>query len=146
MTIEIDIKGDGLNTDKTRLEIILKNLISNSFRYMDIKKPNPLLRIEACVSDDLATIKVMDNGIGIGADHLPKIFNMFYRAVEHSQGTGIGLFLVRESAKMLCGKILVQSKLGEWTTFTLSIVNFRHGNNIGMPESEGVMQLETAQA
>ena len=66
---------------------------------------------------------------------------MFYRAVEHSKGAGIGLFLVKESVKMLRGRISVKSSLGEWTIFYLNIPNFKHGN-VNMPESEAVVLEE----
>jgi signal transduction histidine kinase len=63
---------------------------------------------------------------------------MFYRAVEHSKGTGIGLFLVKESVKMLRGKISVKSNLGEWTVFYLNLPNLKQGN-VNTPESEAVI-------
>ena len=79
-----------------------------------------------------------DNGIGIARQHIRKVFDMFYRAVEHSKGTGIGLFLVKESVKMLRGRISVKSSLGEWTVFYLNLPNLRQGN-VNTPESEAVI-------
>jgi signal transduction histidine kinase len=139
----VNISGTDFYTDRTRLEIIFKNLISNSFRYMDFARSNPLIKIEAVISDRNLRITVYDNGIGIGRQHLSRVFDMFYRAVEHSQGTGIGLFLVKESVKMLRGRISVKSSLGEWTVFYLDIPNFKHGS-VNIPESEEVVLDERA--
>jgi signal transduction histidine kinase len=122
------------HSDKTRLNIILKNLVSNSFRYFDPMKSENYVVIEGQVNEQQMTIKITDNGIGIEDKHLPRIYDMFYRAVEHSQGTGIGLFLVRETVRMLRGKIAVKSKLGEWTIFYLTVPNLK--GNAAVIESE----------
>lgn len=128
-------------TDRTRLEIILKNLIANSFRYLDIAKSKNYLKIDAVFRDNHVYLTIEDNGIGIGKQHLTKIFQMFYRAVEHSKGTGIGLFLVKESVKMLRGRIGVKSVLGEWTTFNVTLPNLKQGNH-NLPESIDVIHTE----
>lgn len=135
--VEVVIDGDEFFTDKTRFDIILKNLISNSFRYFDYSKSHPFIRIHGHTTSQNLTLTVTDNGIGIDKKHLGKIFNMFYRAVEHSKGTGIGLFLVRESAKMLRGRISVRSRLGEWTEFTVVLPNIKHGV-LNIPETEEI--------
>jgi signal transduction histidine kinase len=141
LNISVNIQNDEVCTDRARLEIVLKNLLSNSFRYIDLNKSVSYIKIEGMVDADALRISVTDNGIGIGKEHLGKIFDMFYRAVETSQGTGIGLFLVKESVKMLRGKISVKSNLGEWTTFYLSIPNQQHGI-IASPETEAVVLEE----
>jgi signal transduction histidine kinase len=108
---------------------------------MDITKSSSFLRIEGSIHDDQLRISIVDNGIGIGKQHFTRIFDMFYRAVEHSKGTGIGLFLVKESVKMLRGRISVKSVLGEWTMFYLMLPNFKHGS-INLPESEAIVLEE----
>lgn len=119
----IRVSGSTFNTDKMRLEIILKNLISNAYRYYAPNKANNYLFIEANIQEEQVTIEIMDNGIGIGRSHLPKIFDMFYRAVDHAHGSGIGLFLVKETVKMLHGKITVKSSIKNWTRFTITLPN-----------------------
>lgn len=119
----IRVSGGLMKTDKMRLEIILKNLISNSYRYYAPHKQNNYLFIEANIHEDQVSIEVMDNGIGIGRSHLPRIFDMFYRAVDNAHGSGIGLFLVKETVKMLHGKITVKSSLKNWTRFTITLPN-----------------------
>ncbi len=102
----------------------LKSFLKTLYRMQSatqISKNNSYIRIEAEKKQDDLIISIEDNGIGIGPRHLPKIFDMFYRAVEHSRGSGIGLFLVRESVKMVRGTISVHSTLGMGTTFVLTL-------------------------
>ncbi len=130
----VEVKGDVFYSDKTRIEIVLKNLLSNAIRYADPSKENCFLYIKTVVTNNYLSLVMEDNGIGIGKEHLPKIFDMFYRASEDSKGTGLGLFLVRESVKMLRGNISVNSRLGEGTVFRLKLPNLHKYNN-EMPES-----------
>ena len=137
------VSGFGLQSDRTRLEIVIKNVLSNAYRYYDSTKKSNYIFIEATQTNDTMTLDIMDNGIGIGEEHLSKIFDMFYRAVDTSHGTGIGLFLVKESVKMLRGKISVKSSLGEWTRFTISLPNLQH-SLVEEPEDELVIMENQA--
>jgi signal transduction histidine kinase len=133
----IRVSGTKFNCDRMRLEIILKNLISNSYRYYAPNKQNNYLFIEANIHDDQVSIEIMDNGIGIGRSHLPRIFDMFYRAVDNAHGSGIGLFLVKETVKMLHGKITVKSSLKNWTRFTITLPNNYENHSIE-PETDKI--------
>lgn len=124
---EISVTGGLFRSDKTRLEIVLKNLISNAFRYSDPMKDS-YIHIKVAITSSHMTLTMADNGVGIAAEHLPKIFEMFYRASQDSKGSGLGLFLVRESVKILQGEIAVSSKLGEGTTFILELPNLAGSN------------------
>ena len=137
----IDISHGEFHTDKTRLEIILKNLVSNAVRYADFSKEAPLIRIEADLHETYATIRITDNGIGIATVHIGKIFEMFYRANDEAKGSGIGLFLVRESVKMLRGTIEVESTLDKGTTFLLTLPNLNRINVNHLPETEPIKIL-----
>jgi signal transduction histidine kinase len=108
-------------TDGLRLRVILKNLVSNAIAYHDMRKQDPFIKIEIKYNSDAAIINVSDNGIGIDNEHLKSIFKMFYRADETSNGSGLGLYIVKESIEKLEGKIEVQSKLKEGTTFIITI-------------------------
>ncbi len=108
-------------TDGRRLSVILKNLISNSIRYHDLEKDNPFIKVEILYKANIAIIIVKDNGIGIDSHHLENIFKMFYRADETSKGSGLGLYIVKETVDKLNGKIEVSSRKNEGTTFTLTI-------------------------
>jgi K+-sensing histidine kinase KdpD len=72
-----------------------------------------------------AHIRIEDNGIGIDREHLDKIFLMFYRATESRSGSGLGLYIVKETIETLQGQIKVQSRIGEGTVFTISLPNLQ---------------------
>jgi PAS domain S-box-containing protein len=107
--------------DRTRLEVILNNLISNSIRYRDATKAQPRLTLSVKVDHERATIQIADNGVGIDPKVKGKIFEMFYRGNQRSQGSGIGLYIVRETLNRLGGNIEVDSVHGQGTTFTVEI-------------------------
>ena len=110
-----------LQTDSMRLKIVLSNLIDNSLKYRDDKKDKPFIRIEAVERDDVKLIIVKDNGLGIDQIYLDKIFHMFFRASEHSKGSGLGLYIVKETLNKINGSIQVESSLGLGTTFMVRI-------------------------
>lgn len=110
-------------TDSKRVSIVLNNLLSNAINYHNIRKLNPFINIEATITDKEAKIEVSDNGLGIAHEHLGKIFDMFYRASYDSKGSGLGLYIVKETIQKLGGKISVHSELGEGTKFTIIIPN-----------------------
>ena len=110
-----------LNTDSMRLKIVLSNLIDNSLKYRDEQKEKPFVRIEAAKRDDVKLIIVKDNGVGIDQAYLENIFHMFFRAHENSKGSGLGLYIVKETLGKLNGTIQVESSVGSGTTFMVRI-------------------------
>lgn len=112
-----------LYTDGTRLKIVLSNLIDNALKYRDASKQVPFIRIEAVERDGVNVIIVKDNGLGIDELYIDKIFNMFYRASEQSQGSGLGLYIVKETLNKLNGRIRVESMPGKGTTFMVELLN-----------------------
>jgi len=112
-----------LVSDPARLRIILSNIISNAIKYRDDDKEESYLSISAEISDIEAIIRIEDNGIGISTDYIDKIYNMFYRATEKSEGSGLGLYIVKETIDKLKGTITVESVLKEKTLFTITIPN-----------------------
>jgi len=72
---------------------------------------------------DHAKIIVQDQGIGIREDLHDRIFEMFYRASNQSEGTGLGLYIVSETAQKLGGNVALDSELGTGSTFEVSIPN-----------------------
>ncbi len=121
-TIDI-IEQSQLYSDPYRLLVIFNNLLSNSIKYRDPKKALNFVHFYITIEKRLLTIKVHDNGIGISSAFLPKIFNMFYRATELSEGAGLGLYIVRETVQKLGGRIDVQSEPGMGTMFEIEIPN-----------------------
>ncbi|MFN8145085.1 MAG: PAS domain S-box protein [Bacteroidia bacterium] len=110
-------------TDKSRLLVILSNMMSNAVKYQDSGKKDRTVDI-SIQSDTLhAEIRVRDNGIGIESNDLDKIFEMFYRATKHSNGSGLGMYIVKETLTKLNGTISVESTPGAGTCFTVCLPN-----------------------
>ena len=110
-------------SDPLRLTIIFNNLISNAIKFQDQNKSESFLSVIINANEKEAYVQVKDNGIGIDEHHLPKIFNMFYRGTERSNGSGIGLYIVKETVEKLGGSISVESIFGAYTLFKIKIPN-----------------------
>ncbi|NOS94504.1 MAG: HAMP domain-containing histidine kinase [Cyclobacteriaceae bacterium] len=118
----LDVPSDFLiNSDIVRLQVIFGNIISNAFKYHDLAKADPFLKITSVVNQNAIQIYFEDNGSGIREEYLSKIFSMFYRANTQSEGAGLGLFIVREAIDKLNGAIEVKSTYGVATTFIVSL-------------------------
>lgn len=122
ITFEIDTK-QVFYVDMYRLSIIFGNLLSNAIRYRDNYKEKQTIHIRIAADKETAKITFADNGIGIGQEHIDKIFKMFYRASSDSKGSGLGLYIVQETVQKLNGKISIDSKLGEGTMFVIELPN-----------------------
>ena len=118
----IEVRGSlPFHSDPYRLSVIINNLVSNAIKYRDVAKKDHVLSVKANVTDNNVEISVSDNGIGIPEEYLHKIFDMFYRATDRSEGAGLGLYIVRETVEKLQGSIAVESEAGEWTTFRIAL-------------------------
>ena len=122
---EVNIESDyAFVSDAGRLAIVLNNLISNAIKYRDENK-NCFLKIKVSVTVTHATIIFEDNGIGINQDLQEKVFNMFFRATEKSEGAGLGLYIVKEAIDKLGGTIEMKSTFGQGTQFTMRVINHK---------------------
>ena len=110
-------------SDNKRILVNLNNLIGNAIKYRDKSKQNSYVNISIHSDDSKATIKVEDNGIGIAEDKQSKIFEMFYRGTKFSQGSGLGMYIVKETLEKLNGTITLNSKINVGSTFAVSIPN-----------------------
>lgn len=120
---EVNIEQSmNFHSDQKRLKVIFNNLISNAIRYSN--GHDPVVKINISVDDAKAQIKIQDNGIGIDEQHLKKVFNMFYRATDDNAGSGLGLYIVKETVEKLKGNINLESKLLKGTTVNLEIPNY----------------------
>jgi signal transduction histidine kinase len=106
-------------TDRTRLSVILSNLIGNAIKYHDPGKEQPFIEIGVQLPGK--TLYVQDNGIGMQPEHHAKIFDMFYRGSDRSKGSGLGLFISREAVSKLGGSITVKSVIEEGSTFFVAL-------------------------
>lgn len=113
-------------SDSKRLKIVLSNLITNAYKH---HAPDEIA--EAYVNIEVRNIEkgikiiISDNGPGIPKGEQDKIYNMFYRATHKSEGTGLGLYLVKEIVENLKGTITLVSDQGQGTTFTINIPDLR---------------------
>ncbi|MFI5218682.1 MAG: ATP-binding protein [Bacteroidia bacterium] len=124
MDIHIDVKAQGVfYSDTNRIRMALSNLVSNSIRYFDVNKKKPFVNIYVKANEHSARIDVEDNGIGIAKELHEKVFDMFYRVSEQSVGSGLGLYIVKETVEKLKGNISLESVPGEGTKFHIQIPN-----------------------
>ena len=122
----IDIeKGISFFTDRQRLSIILNNLISNALKYIDLHKKSSFVKINIYSENSDCVIEMSDNGIGISEAYLPKIFEMFFRATQEFSGSGLGLYIVKETVQKLKGTITVKSKTRKGSTFKVRLPNLK---------------------
>ena len=117
---DIEVNGN-FYSDPRRLQIILSNLLSNSIKYHDFQKPNPYIEINAKESGSLMELAIRDNGTGITKRYHKDIFEMFFRASENATGSGLGLYIVKETVAKLDGQITFQSKYREGTEFVIKL-------------------------
>lgn len=112
-----------VETDATRLHTILSNLISNAIRYHDNRKENKFIQLSCHQTQESFSLHIEDNGQGIDPQYQKRIFDMFFRANENSQGSGLGLYIVKETIAKLSGSIQLQSVPREGSTFTIKFPN-----------------------
>jgi signal transduction histidine kinase len=121
-TVKIESSAK-LFLDRSRLSVILNNLISNAIKYRDEFKDQSVVDLQCHVDEHFLVMVFRDNGIGIAAGFVSKVFDMFYRATERSEGAGLGLYIVKETVEKLGGSISVESKAGESTVFKIILPN-----------------------
>jgi signal transduction histidine kinase len=103
-------------SDKMRLVCIFQNLLSNAIKYRN-SRVNSFVDIKLNINELGAEIEVTDNGIGIDNVYLSRIFDMFFRASENSQGSGLGLYITKQVVNKLKGTISVTSEPQKGTSF-----------------------------
>lgn len=107
-------------SDEKMIYSVVQNFIENGIKYCDIKKEQPYLNISVKQEPGKTTFIFEDNGLGIHPDHLPKIFDMFFKINPSSEGTGLGLHIVKVTIEKLGGTIKVNSRSGFGSLFTIT--------------------------
>lgn len=123
ISVSVVEDAKSLYTDPIRLQTIITNILSNSIKYSDPQKENRFIRVVATVMPQVLQLEVEDNGVGIEAAHRDKIFDMFYRGHSQSKGTGLGLYIVKDTIDRLGGVIHLRSQPGQGTTFYVQVPN-----------------------
>jgi len=121
------IQNEPFYSDEISIKMILNNLLSNAFNYQRKSAGDKFVDVHIEVKDNNAIIKVQDNGIGIHESHINNIFTLFYRATSEETGSGLGLYNVKDALNKLNGKIEVESKINEGSTFIVTIPGRTHG-------------------
>lgn len=141
---EYESKGlANLINDEYRLGIILSNLISNAIRYSTEYREDAVVKVSTQIDEERALIQVRDNGPGITEEHQAKIFDMFFRGENVTGGSGLGLYIVKETVEKIGGNIRVASEVRHGATFTLELPNQKLGTEKQSP-SIGLEQVLNA--
>ena len=119
--ININNKLPLIKNQSTNMHLLFKNLIENGIKYNDNNKPK--INIDCQTETDQYIFSIKDNGIGIDEEYYLRIFEMFKRLHNRSvyEGTGLGLSISKKIVDSFGGKIWVDSKLGDGSTFYFSI-------------------------
>jgi two-component system sensor histidine kinase MtrB len=117
----VTVRSDGHATtliDPRRLDTIVGNLVGNALEHGD-----PPVAVTVGANGDTVRVSVSDGGNGIAPQHLPRVFDRFYKAdrARSAGGIGLGLAIARENARLHGGDITVESSPGQGTTFVLSL-------------------------
>lgn len=122
IALEYDLSSDDkITADETRLKVILRNLIHNAVVFSDAEKPTPVVKVVLRQNTKNIELSVVDNGLGIPRNVIDRIFDMFFRASELSIGSGLGLYVVRETTQKLNATIKVESQEGKGSTFKITL-------------------------
>ncbi|HEX6573643.1 MAG TPA: ATP-binding protein [Gemmatimonadaceae bacterium] len=123
LEFSVNTRGDNIEmrTDPVKVRQVLLNLLSNAVKYTD----KGHVSVETQARDGVVEFMVSDTGVGIGEEHMEKIFEPFWQVEQtttrRAGGTGLGLAVTRQFVDMLGGTIAVESKLGEGSTFRVTL-------------------------
>ncbi|MFZ2149206.1 MAG: PAS domain S-box protein [Sedimentisphaerales bacterium] len=121
ITVTIENELPVIECEETQIMQVFQNLLSNAIKYMD--KPQGWIKVGCVEQDGFWKFSVADNGPGIEEKHFEKIFKIF-QALPTSprfEGTGVGLTIAKKIVELYNGKIWVESKVGEGSTFFFTL-------------------------
>ena len=121
LTLEIEDSAEIAHSDPTLLPVILRNLLGNAIKYT--REGGVRLRVRR--DGERLAIDVSDTGVGIDAEHLPRIFDAFYRVdatgFDQRRGVGLGLSIVQNLCRLLGHEVRIDSEVGRGSTFTVYV-------------------------
>jgi len=114
-------EDQAIQTDGTKLRQMLVNLLSNGIKFTE----NGEVRVSCAVRDGVLEVSIADTGVGIPAENIEEVFELFWQAEQTATrktgGTGLGLSVTRKLARLLGGDVTVASRVGMGTTFLLTL-------------------------
>ena len=112
--IIVELTPTVVNADRTLMEVVIKNLIENAFKY---SKDEVLVKVEN------GTVQVRDHGVGIGKEDIEKVTKKFYRTDKHTwdNSMGLGLSIVKTILSLHNSELKINSQLGKGSTFSFSV-------------------------
>ena len=131
-----------VNVDNNHLREVLSNLVENAIKYT--KTGNVTIDVKG--DNKTCTVSIHDTGIGIPAEDIPHLFQKFYR-VDNTDtrdigGTGLGLYLCRRLVETMGGRLWIESRLGEGSTFFIQLERLDHQTAIEQIEREGHQEAQ----
>jgi PAS domain S-box-containing protein len=120
--VKLEAEYPIVRVDRIRMVEVLQNLLSNATNFMGDEK-NPTIEIGMMNIDSENVFFIKDNGIGIAPEFHERIFGLFNKLDQFSEGTGIGLALVKRIIEVHGGRIWVESELGKGATFFFALEN-----------------------
>jgi len=121
ITITLEDKMPVIECEQTRVMQLFQNLLSNAIKYVD--KPEGKIKIGCVAEDGFWRFSIADNGPGIEEKHFERIFKMFQAlsVPDIPEGTGVGLTIAKKIVELCGGKIWVESKVGQGSTFFFTL-------------------------
>ncbi len=119
--VTVESKLPVIEAEEIHIMQLFQNLLSNAIKYID--KPQGQIKVDCIPEDDFWKFSIADNGPGIEEKHFEKIFRMFQALSvrEEFQGTGVGLTVAKKIVELYGGKIWIESKVGEGSTFFFTL-------------------------
>ncbi|MGV3639181.1 MAG: PAS domain-containing protein [Adhaeribacter sp.] len=117
--VDLELENAGaVSFSEKNLRSIVYNLVSNALKYRHPQRP---ARVQVSWTQQAGwlVLRVRDNGLGLSQQNQEKLFTMFRRFHDHVEGSGVGLYMVKRIVDNAGGKIEVDSREGEGTTFTV---------------------------
>lgn len=116
-------EGFLLNSDAKLMSSVLQNLIFNAIKYHREEGEDKWVRVSASRTATTTSISVEDNGPGIPVEARDRLFDMFFRASLKSHGSGLGLYIVKNSIEKMHGNVRLKSQVGVGTEFIVELPN-----------------------
>lgn len=135
-----------VNVDPDRIREVITNLFDNACKYTEHGK----ITLGITGDENVVQLYIRDTGNGIAAEDIPHLFQKFYRvdtsATRTIGGTGLGLFICRKIVEMYEGRIWVESKLGEGSTFYINLPRLTTARAMQMQEQQSTGAVQSVGA